>query len=88
MYSALMDQSKALLKPHHSHLYFEVHENYANEVQELCNEYGFTSEIITDLAGKNRFVIGSYNPSITWDKLAGHLAKSYSSLSALNYSLA
>ena len=56
MYSALMDQSKRVLKPHHSHLYFEVHENYANEVQELCNEHGYTSEIVTDLAGKNRFV--------------------------------
>ena len=63
MYTALMEQSKALLKPHQSQMYFEVHENYANEVQDLSKEHGFTAEIRLDLAGKDRFVICTHNQS-------------------------
>lgn len=63
MYSALIKQSKALLKPLQSQMYFEVHENYANEVQYLTKEHGFTAEIRLDLAGKDRFVICTHNQS-------------------------
>ena len=63
MYTALIKQSKALLKPLQSQMYFEVHENYANEVQDLSKEHGFTAEIRLDLAGKDRFVICTHNQS-------------------------
>ena len=44
-------------------MYFEVHENYADEVQYLSKEHGFTTEIRLDLAGKDRFVICTNNQS-------------------------
>jgi len=44
-------------------MYFEVHEQYAHEVQNISIDYGFNAEIRHDLAGKDRFVISTLSPS-------------------------
>jgi release factor glutamine methyltransferase len=65
MYSALVEHAKSLLLPHHSQMYFEVHEQYANEVQNISKDYGFTAEIRHDLAGKDRFVISTLTSTLS-----------------------
>ncbi len=37
---------------------FEINPHYANEVRYLMNEWGYQAEVLKDLSGKNRFVIG------------------------------
>jgi release factor glutamine methyltransferase len=37
---------------------FEINPHYANDVWELMNDWGYQAQVIQDISGKNRFVIG------------------------------
>ena len=41
---------------HKPHVFFEINEQFGNEMLELCQSFGYNAKIIKDLNGKDRFV--------------------------------
>lgn len=63
-YEAIADYARINLTEN-GNLFFELHENYAQETEQLLTEMGFCSiEIRKDLQGKDRFLKAVYHSSI------------------------
>jgi len=59
-YRAIVEKSTVLLKKG-GEIYFEINEMYGNDIRELLENNNFTAEIVKDINGKDRIVIGNKN---------------------------
>jgi release factor glutamine methyltransferase len=59
-YKVISDQGKRLLKAG-GKIYFEIHEDFGNEVTSLLDKLGYTEiRLLKDLNGKDRIVVGKW----------------------------
>jgi len=59
-YRAIVEKSTVLLKKG-GEIYFEINEMYGDDIRKLLENNNFTAEIVKDINGKDRIVIGNKN---------------------------
>lgn len=56
-YRAIIEKADTMLNKG-GEVYFEINEMFGNDIQELLESNNFTAEIVKDINGKSRIVVG------------------------------